>query len=178
MPDWYLEDLRKADWVLLGNRGIKLVLLDIDNTLVKHGAFEGDGYCLEVIASVKSAGLVPVILSNARGDRGAIFARNVKLPYVGNAKKPSTKALNGFLSVYGVSSQEAVMVGDQLFTDIWAGKRAKTWNLLVKKRDGREYISIKIKRIIEKLISSQKEYDKLENISLSGNDGDMDSNRD
>ena len=43
-------------------------------------------------------------------------------------------------------------MGDQLFTDVWGGKKAGLYTILVRPMDKREEIQIVLKRILEKPI--------------------------
>ncbi|MGI6089946.1 MAG: YqeG family HAD IIIA-type phosphatase [Saccharofermentanales bacterium] len=166
MPDWYVTDLRRVDWSKLVERGIKVVMLDLDNTLAQHGSRSGDEYADEVIAAVKQAGLMPVLLTNARGERGYQFAEATGIAYEGRAGKPGTSGILKIMQRYQVTPDQVVLVGDQIFTDVLAGKRAGVFILLVKPRFHSEIISIKFKRWFEALLINKRDYDFLEDILL------------
>lgn len=164
MPDWYVTDLRQVDWYKLIERGIKVVMLDLDNTLAQHGSSSGDEYANNVIAAVKEAGLIPVLLTNAHGNRGYQFAEATGIAYDGRAGKPGTAGILKIMQRYQISPDQAVLVGDQIFTDVLAGKRAGVFILLVKPRFQKEIISIKFKRWFETLLIDKRDYDFLEDI--------------
>ena len=69
---------------------------------------------------------------------------------------------NATLSSY---SDQVVLVGDQIFTDVLAGKRAGVFILLVKPRFHSEIISINLKGGSALLIN-KRDYDFLEDILL------------
>ncbi len=164
MPDWYVTDLRRVDWHKLIERGIKVVMLDLDNTLAKHGSSSGDEYADNVIAAVKEAGLIPALLTNAQGNRGYQFAEATGIAYEGRAGKPGTSGILKIMQRYQISPDQAVLVGDQIFTDVLAGKRAGVFILLVKPRFQKEIISIRFKRWFETLLIDKRDYDFLEDI--------------
>ncbi|MDI9461405.1 MAG: YqeG family HAD IIIA-type phosphatase [Saccharofermentanales bacterium] len=164
MPDWYVTDLRRVDWYKLIERGIKVVMLDLDNTLAQHGSSSGDEYANNVIAAVKEAGLIPALLTNAHGNRGYQFAEATGIAYEGRAGKPGTSGILKIMQSYQISPDQAVLVGDQIFTDVLAGKRAGVFILLVKPRFQKEIISIKFKRWFETLLIDKRDYDSLEDI--------------
>lgn len=166
LPDWYIKDLRDVDWPQLRAKGIKIAMLDKDNTLVCHGSASCDDYAREVIASIKKAGIYPVLLSNAPNDKCGEFAASANICVEGDAGKPGTKGVLRILERREASPDEAIMVGDQLFTDVWAGKRAGVRILLVKQRFHQEVYYVKLKRLAEKIIVDEAQYDELEDISI------------
>lgn len=166
LPDWYIKDLRNIDWPRLYAQGIRVAMLDKDNTLVCHGETSCDDYTRTVVASVKEAGIEPVLLSNAPDKKCDEFAASAGICVEGNAGKPGTKGILRVLDRWKVSADETVMVGDQLFTDVWAGKKAGVKTLLVEQRFRQEVFYVKLKRLLEKIIVDKSQYDDLEDISL------------
>lgn len=167
LPDWQMSDLRQTNWPKLYQRGIKVALLDLDNTLAPHGSNSGDDYSRAVIEAVKQAGIVPVLLTNAKDDRGQQFARSSGMAFEGSAGKPGTKGIERIKQRYDVTSREIVLVGDQIFTDVWAGKRAGVYVLKVEQLSRSEIITVKLKRILERLLIRKSLYNNLEDISLT-----------
>ena len=54
----------------------------------------------------------------------------------------------------GISRDEAVFVGDQLFTDVYGAKRYGIYQILVKPIHPKEEIQIVLKRKLEKIVLS------------------------
>ena len=52
----------------------------------------------------------------------------------------------------GCTKENALFVGDQLFTDIWGAKRAGMHTILVKPIHPKEEIQIVLKRYLEKIV--------------------------
>lgn len=150
--DYETTDLRLFNWQIIKNQKIKIVFLDIDNTLVKHGSREPDEYAKQVIQVLRKHKFDICILSNAMSDRITEFADNLGVDYLENARKPSAKRLLEKLEKKGYTNQEAILVGDQLFTDIWAGKNAGCLTLLVQQRFHDEAFQVKLKRHLEKYL--------------------------
>lgn len=148
-PDDRARDLLHVDYRQLFDRGIRLILLDIDNTLVRHGARRADEFAVEAVSRMQKAGFQIMIISNARQDRAGAFARTLNLPYIGMANKPSIKALREACRITGVGPQVACMIGDQLLTDIWAGRRAGVLTILVEPRFRQEAWNVRLKRPLE-----------------------------
>ncbi len=175
IPDWYLVDLKTVDWRLLYQKGIRIVLLDMDNTLVAHGSDSGDDYSAYVIEKIKEAELLPILFSNARDNRGEKFASSTGIDFEGRAKKPKITIIEKVMAKYGYGKEQIVIVGDQIFTDLLAGKRAKTKVLLVKPRFRIELVTVMLKRLLEKIIVDKSRFDQLEDISLARSDQHSDN---
>ena len=158
--DAYYPSLAAIPWSAYRAQGIKLVLLDIDNTLSVHGRDESPDAAREQVERIRAAALEPVLLSNALADRAQAFAGTLGLDVIGQANKPSTHGIDVARERYGRSAEEIVLVGDQLFTDIWAGKRAGVWTVRVDPIDPQEPWWILLKRVGERLLRKTLGYDK------------------
>ncbi len=150
--DYVSSDLLTFDWSEIRAQGIHLIFLDIDNTLAGHGSTSPDAYAKEVTQLLESFNFKLCILSNAKSQRGLKYSKKLNLDYLGNAHKPSPKAIYKKLEDYGLSPKQCLLVGDQIFTDIWAGKNAGCHTLLVKQRFQEEVFYVKLKRLLERLL--------------------------
>jgi len=104
--------------------GIRLLLLDLDNTIAEYGATECAPGIVSWLDSLKSAGIEAMIFSNNRGGRPARFAEMLNIGFVERAKKPNPKKLLRLLEELGVCKKNAALAGDQIFTDIFCARRA------------------------------------------------------
>ncbi len=130
--------------------GFRLVLLDIDNTLMVHGQSGGNDQAKEKLQQVRRAGLQPILLSNAKRARAAGVAKDLDCPVIGMAMKPSPKGIYEALEQTGVKKDETLLIGDQIFTDVWAGRRAGIKTILVKPISlEHEPLQIRLKRKAE-----------------------------
>ncbi len=148
--DFYTENLLAYDWRSLKELGVRIILLDIDNTLAGHGSHQADDYAREVVALLKTFNFDICIISNAMSNRIKNYAEDLGVAYMSNAAKPSASKILEKLEQVQLKPEQAVLVGDQLLTDIWAGNNAKCHTLLVKPRYLEEAFHIKIKRKIER----------------------------
>jgi len=73
-PGLYVKSLAHVDFEELRRQGIRVVLLDIDNTLSKHGSAVGGTYAVDQVARIRELGLECVIISNAIYKRAKTFA--------------------------------------------------------------------------------------------------------
>jgi hypothetical protein len=102
----------------LRKRGIRAVLSDLDNTLAGYRANTPDNAAGAWIKSLKDAVIPLYIVSNAGEKRVAAFCNPLGLPYAARAGKPRAHKLLEALERLKVKAEEAVMVGDQYFTDV------------------------------------------------------------
>ncbi len=152
-PDFCFDNVTDVDIGFLMRHGIKAVLLDIDNTLTQHNGTEPYDGVREWVDSIKSAGVKAAIISNAKDEnRVRLFAEKLGIDdYIWHAKKPSKKGFLYLAKVLRVNKSEVLVIGDQLFTDILGANLAglAVSTALVKAKDKKEPIIIKIKRILE-----------------------------
>jgi len=156
-PDYRAKDLLSIDWAEFKANGIKFVFLDIDNTLAKHGSRQADDYAREAVNLIESFDLSICILSNALSDRIADYANSLNVSYMAQANKPSTKKILRKLTELNLQPEQTLMIGDQIFTDIWAGKRAGCVTIMVEQRFANEAIQIRFKRKLERFLFNRYE---------------------
>lgn len=152
-PDFCFDDVTDIDIDFLEWNGIKAVFLDIDNTLTQHNGTEPYDGVREWVDSIKSAGVKVAIISNAKDEqRVRIFSKKLGIDnYIWGAKKPFPKGFCQLTKDLGVNKSEVLVIGDQLFTDVLGANLAglAVSTVLVKAKDKKEPIIIKIKRILE-----------------------------
>lgn len=149
-PDEYYIDLLHIDFAAYAAQGCRLILLDIDNTLARHGAYAADDFAREAVSRILKAGLACRIISNAKHKRAMAFSASLNLPFTAMANKPWPHALKSACREAGIKSSQAVMIGDQLLTDIAAARRAGCRAVLVKPRFDHEAWNVRFKRIFER----------------------------
>lgn len=130
-PEDYVSSVYIVDFNKLKQDGYKAVLFDIDNTLVPHNA-PADKRAMDFFGELKRLGYKTCMISNNREPRVKLFCEAVGGDYYEYlAKKPSSKAYLKACSTLGVSPEEAIFVGDQLFTDILGAKNTGIRNIMV-----------------------------------------------
>ncbi|RCX09296.1 hypothetical protein DFR58_13710 [Anaerobacterium chartisolvens] len=151
-PDLMLDGVWDIDLDSLQKKGIKGLILDIDNTLVPQYTKEADENAVKWIERVKNSGFKICIVSNASKKRVLKFNDSISVLTVHRASKPGTAAFKKAARLMGIELCESAVVGDQIFTDIYGGNRAGAFTILVKPIDKREFIFVRLKRIPEKLV--------------------------
>lgn len=137
-----IDDLKQA--------GIDTVLLDLDNTLVGWQRHDVPEAVREWLTALKAAGMKLCLVSNTRfGKRLRALSAELDIPYVRRAWKPRKKGFQTAMEELGADPAKTVMIGDQMFTDIWGGNRVGIYTVMVKPMARREFLGTKISRAAE-----------------------------
>lgn len=149
-PSDYIKNIGDYDFDAAFKSGKRLILFDIDNTMVPHGA-PADAACTGLINKLKDRGFCLCAVSNNKEPRVKMFCDRVGVPYVFKAGKPKASGYLKAVAMCGGSVKESLFFGDQIFTDIMGANRAGIDSVLVKPVDrSSDEIQIKLKRIFEK----------------------------
>lgn len=153
-PERYCPNgVTEIDARQLRAEGAQAVLLDLDNTLVGWHRRDVPAAVVEWIESLKAAGLKLCLVSNTRyGERLRTLASELEIPFVRRAWKPRRRGFREALAELGVAPEDAVMVGDQVFTDVWGGNRMGMRTILVRPMYRREFLGTKISRAVERVL--------------------------
>ncbi len=160
-PDMYFNSIFEIDFQDLKDKGIKGLLLDVDNTLKPHYAEEPEAKAKGWLDDARAAGFGLCIVSNGRPARIRPFAHRLGLESVCEAMKPSRRGLLRAAEVLGLGIHETAVIGDQIFTDVLGGNSAGALTILVKPISKDEPSYLKLKRHFEKLVLTKKFLKKL-----------------
>ena len=150
VPAYYFSDIYAIDLACLRARGVKLLLADLDNTLVPYGVAEPNHQVRAWKAALEAAGITLFILSNSRRPgRAQRFAQALGVPYEGHAGKPKRGGFQRAMARMGVTPEETAIVGDQIFTDVFGGNRMGALTCYVQTLD-RHFFWINVRYQIER----------------------------
>jgi HAD superfamily phosphatase (TIGR01668 family) len=130
-PYEYVEDVFSIDYQDLREKGFKGLIFDIDNTLVPHGA-DSTEQVDALFAKLNSMGFTTLLLSNNNRERIERFAKNINTLYIEEAGKPHPDCYLKAVEKMGFHNDEVLVIGDQLFTDIFGANRSHLPSILVK----------------------------------------------
>jgi hypothetical protein len=134
----------------LQERGIDTVLLDLDNTLVGWQKHDVADEVREWIRTLKEAGMQLCLVSNTRhGRRLVALSEELEIPYVRRAWKPRKKGFLNAMKDLGAEPSKTIMIGDQMFTDVFGGNRLGIYTIMVRPMARREFLGTKISRALE-----------------------------
>ena len=162
VPDYYFEKFSDASVEFLSSIGVRGIVLDIDNTLEPYENPVPTEPTLAWFNALAAAGIKAVFVSNNNAKRVKLFNKNLGLPAYFKAGKPFKKNVLCALSDMDVSIDEAILMGDQVFTDVWAARNAGLRAILVPPIKDKRDIFTRSKRALEKPII--KKYKKRNNI--------------
>ena len=120
VPEKIYETVYDIPLEYLVKKGIKLVMLDIDNTLVTYDDEVPTQENLEWFSALKALGINIVFLSNNNIDRVEKYCKGLDALYFADAHKPLVRFHNAAIRHFGVHPSECMAIGDQLFTDVLA----------------------------------------------------------
>ncbi|MBQ8495931.1 MAG: YqeG family HAD IIIA-type phosphatase [Clostridia bacterium] len=132
------------------SRGIRAVVLDIDNTLVTYGVAEPTEEVITWIETLRGAGLSVAIASNNHAPRVELFNQKIGAFATCESKKPFARSVKAACAHFGVKPDEVAVIGDQIFTDVWCARNAGSLAILVKPIPYPENLFFKCKRVLEK----------------------------
>ena len=151
-PDAVYQSVLDVPFEGLKEMGKTCLLLDFDNTLGTDRAERPGEYAFECVKKVKENGFTCCLVSNAKSSRSSNIAAELDIPCVTYAHKPRPDGVNRALKLMNVESDKAVLIGDQIFTDVMAGKFAGVYTIMVEKYAPKEVWYIVLKRGLEMIV--------------------------
>ncbi|MBS4769864.1 YqeG family HAD IIIA-type phosphatase [Carnobacteriaceae bacterium zg-ZUI240] len=129
-------------------QNIFALIVDVDNTVIPWFEKQVSQNVKEWFEQLHQHHIDVILLSNNTTKRIAPIAAQLNVPFVANAKKPSAYGVQKALSLLTVKSEQVILIGDQLLTDISAAKKCQLKTILVKPL-ARDMIPTKMTRLIE-----------------------------
>ena len=132
--------------------GVRLVLLDRDNTCVPRDARVAPDVVTAWLDRAREAGLELCLVSNNfHTSHVSRTARELGVDFVDHAMKPLPLALRRAMRRAGARPEETVMIGDQVFTDVAAGNLAGVRTVLVRPQSRTDLWYTHVFRVFERL---------------------------
>ena len=123
VPDIRLHRVTDLTPRFAEEKGIRLLFLDYDNTLVPYTEPIPDLKVDCWLEEMRSSGILLCVLSNSRKSRVSAYCKEHDIPMIQNAHKPfATGLIADMLKNFGVSRSQAALIGDQIYTDVLAAK--------------------------------------------------------
>ncbi len=152
LPDLYIENFQRLSVDFLKQKKIKLLICDIDNTLVPYDQHKPNEEVVTFINKIKANDIILVLISNNKTDRVKEFADGLDLAIYPMAHKPLKKAYLQVLQEHNLDKSMVAAIGDQLLTDVLGAKRCGIYAILAKPLVKRDINYTKINRFIEKFV--------------------------
>ena len=161
VPDMFYQSIYRVDYEKLKNVGIKLIIFDLDNTLVPVTVKKPTKKVSDLFEDLKRKGFKLIIASNSPKKRVAPFKDYLCTDSAYFSFKPLKRKYNKILKSYNYKKEEIACIGDQLLTDIWGANRMDFTSILVNPIGKTDFTLTKLNRFIETSI-----YDKLKKQDL------------
>lgn len=150
IPDKIFASFEELTVDFLKENGISALILDVDNTLIPYEEKVPSPAVVEWIAALTEAGVKLSFVTNNHKGRLLVFNESLRLPAFANSFKPFLKNIRAAMRAMGSDTSNTANLGDQIFTDTWAGKRMGIRTFLVPPiRDKRDPFT-RLKRLLEK----------------------------
>ncbi len=135
-PNLFVRDVSKINLTSLKANGVKLIICDLDNTLVPHFNKFPNKFVYDFINNVKYEGLKIVIASNNTKTRVEKFVNKLQETitidgYLYSCKKPLVYKIKKYLKENNLSPSDTAIIGDQFLTDIFLANRLQSKSILV-----------------------------------------------
>ncbi|MCS7208925.1 MAG: YqeG family HAD IIIA-type phosphatase [Fimbriimonadales bacterium] len=157
-PDEHVSSVAEITPARLQAHGICALLLDLDNTITPWRSRQVPPEIAEWVKRMQAAGIKLCFVSNTRNlGRLQRLSEQLNIPYARGPMKPRRAMLRRALEMLSVSPQQAAIVGDQLFTDIWGGNRLGLYTIWVRPMHPREFIGTKVSRQVERWLLKRLE---------------------
>lgn len=150
-PKLCLDKVTDITPKLLREKGIKGIVLDVDNTLTLHGSQEVKKEVTDWLEQMKAQGFLLTIVSNNYEKRVKPFAQRLGLEYVSFGCKPMTKGFTQACKKFSLKKEEIAVVGDQIYTDIVGGNLKGMFTILVEPFQLETGWTFRLKRNLEKI---------------------------
>ncbi|GHH97078.1 YqeG family HAD IIIA-type phosphatase [Neobacillus kokaensis] len=152
LPNEHFKSVLEISPEQLKARGIKGIITDLDNTLVEWDRPSATPQLVQWFEDIKKQNILVTIVSNNNEQRVKAFADPLNIPFIFRARKPLSRAFNQALGQMGIKKEEAVVIGDQLLTDVLGGNRSGFQTILVVPVAQTDGLATKFNRFVERRI--------------------------
>ena len=150
-PDYLFDDIAAIPADLPARLGIRLLICDIDNTLVTYDDPTPTAPVLAFFDALRKNGVQIAFLSNNKKERVERFNESLGYQAVSGSGKPFAYLnIRRIRRAAGVTRDESAMLGDQIFTDVLAARFARIPAILVKPIKDKKTKFFRFKRSLEK----------------------------
>jgi HAD superfamily phosphatase (TIGR01668 family) len=147
LPDVSLDDLAA--------RGMRGIVVDLDNTVCAYRRPELAPGVAEWVAAARDRGFALVLVSNNFTERVTAVGAQLGIPVVPNALKPLPFAFLRALKLLGTPRRATVVIGDQLFTDVLGAKFLGLRTILTKPLVEKDFPLTRLLRFLERTIAGR-----------------------
>jgi len=171
IPNEFHDGFFDIDFQKLYKKGYRLILTDLDNTLISYADEKPTNKILSKFEELENLGFEIIIISNNMPSRIDEFIRGTSYKGVSQAHKPMLTGVKRAVKLADkdYSSDEIILIGDQLMTDIFCANRYKAYSILVNpiKRKTEKWYTKLNRKIEKKMLLKIKKYNTDEYLNLA-----------
>ena len=149
LPKLMTDALTDITPELLKQRGIRLLMLDFDNTIVPYTTSVPAEQMDRWLRDMLKTDITVCVVSNSRKARVQVFCKKYGMPCITHARKPFSKGIKECLAKFQIPASQTALVGDQIFTDTLGANSAGVQSILVKAIDNHNFW-LKARYVLEK----------------------------
>lgn len=152
IPFAHAKSIYEIDPSFFKKHGVTTVFMDLDNTLDSYKARVPQQRTIDMVAKLKENGLTPIVISNNKPNRVCGYADGLGIEYLASARKPFAKRILKEIEKRGLKKENIMLVGDQMMTDVLAGKHAGIRVVLTEKLVKEDQFTTHFNRLIDRPI--------------------------
>ena len=156
VPDMYQKNIYSINYEKLKNQGIKVLLFDLDNTIIERHNYELPLKLKELFKELNKYFMIYIISNSFNYEKLEKISKTLHIAYIGGSMKPFKRGYKK-INFKNIKKRQMAMIGDQLLTDILGAKKMGYYTILtdpIKEDD--ELIFTKFNRLIENAILKNK----------------------
>ena len=162
LPKELLERVQLITPAFMLARGLRGLMLDIDNTLVPHGELGDVSALCAWLEPLRAAGIGLRLVSNALPRRITYFSQALEIAAVGSghtAGKPFPRAFRSAIREMRLEPGRVAMIGDQVFSDVLGANLAGAYPILVRPLSDNSLPHTRVARALERLVLHRAGFD-------------------
>lgn len=132
-PREYLSSIYNIDFGSLKKKGIKGLIIDLDETLLPREMIEITPVLFAFVDSLKNIGFKIYLMSNSSKEKRVEYVgQSLDVPFMMFAMKPLPFSFEKAAKYMGLKNEDIAVIGDQLFMDTLGGNISRMYTILLK----------------------------------------------
>ena len=148
LPTLIVDSVTDLTPEMLKARGIQLLMLDFDNTIVPYTTNEPTPRMAQWLKRMVQSDVSVCVVSNSKKDRVKRFCTEYGIDCITHAKKPFSKGIRECLRKYALKPEQCALAGDQIYTDVLGARSCGLTAILVRAIDNHNFW-LKLRHVAE-----------------------------
>ena len=146
------KNVYEIDISFFVNLGIKYVVCDLDNTLDAYYQKEPSQQAIEYKKKLDEYNITLILTSNNVKNRVKRYSDCLGVSYLYSCKKPLISKVKKYLVKNHIKKDECIIIGDQVFTDVYFANRLKIKSILCDNLVSKDQFFTKINKFFDKYV--------------------------